>query len=526
MSNLSYRQEKIQVKRKATPWRDFVMEICSRQPINIYRNKNILSRYPDNNRSWSIKMVKEYSYDHYIIDNSNATTFLNQLQSLFIDSEKMALPQWYENENCDFVDSAYWAKNSYLSFAIWMKAENIFYSLKCQTNVSDVYNSTSIYENSSTIFNSNIVTNSFAIFYSLNVHNSNNIWFSSNMIWCSECISCHDLENQSYCIKNEKYTKEEYIDMKNTILKNKKDFSQKYKNYNLKNFSSINCLWYWVIKSENAQSCYAISEVKNSKNTIMCAWWTGSEWSIWSESVYDCINSWNLINHFYGVVDSGTESSHLYCCFWLGRCNNMYYSMLSESCSFCLWCIGLKNKSYCILNKQYTKEERYTKVDEIFTQMEQDWQLWEFFPATMNPFYFNDTAAYLIDNSFTKEEVMAKWYLWRDEPIKVDIPEWAKVVKTTELDQYEWREDASSWTIVKDLTILSWDASTSAFTAWDLAAWRIRWIDPEILNVIIQDDQGNVYKIVKMEYDFLMKYGLPLPRKHRLDRMKENFKIQ
>jgi len=26
----------------------------------------------------------------------------------------------------------------------------------------------------------------------------------------------------------------------------------------------------------------------------------------------------------------------------------------------------------------------------------------------MNPFYFNDTAAYLIDPSFTKEEVTAK----------------------------------------------------------------------------------------------------------------------
>jgi hypothetical protein len=52
-----------------------------------------------------------------------------------------------------------------------------------------------------------------------------------------------------------------------------------------------------------------------------------------------------------------------------------------------------------------------------------------------------------------------------------------------------------------------------------------RKIDPEILKVIIQDEQGNVYKIIKMEYDFLMKYGLPLPRKHRLDRMKENFRI-
>jgi hypothetical protein len=57
-------------------------------------------------------------------------------------------------------------------------------------------------------------------------------------------------------------------------------------------------------------------------------------------------------------------------------------------------------------------------------------QLGEFFPATMNPFYFNDTAAYLIDPSFTKEEVTAKGYLWRDEPIKVDIPADAEVVKS------------------------------------------------------------------------------------------------
>ncbi len=40
----------------------------------------------------------------------------------------------------------------------------------------------------------------------------------------------------------------------------------------------------------------------------------------------------------------------------------------------------------------------------------------------MNPFYFNDTAAYLIDDTFTKEEVEAKGYMRRDEPIAVDIP--------------------------------------------------------------------------------------------------------
>jgi pentatricopeptide repeat protein len=43
-----------------------------------------------------------------------------------------------------------------------------------------------------------------------------------------------------------------------------------------------------------------------------------------------------------------------------------------ESCSYCLGCIGLKNKSFYILNKQYTKEERYEKANEIFEQMDKE----------------------------------------------------------------------------------------------------------------------------------------------------------
>jgi hypothetical protein len=123
----------------------------------------------------------------------------------------------------------------------------------------------------------------------------------------------------------------------------------------------------------------------------------------------------------------------------------IFYSFFLESCSYCLGCIGLRNKSYCIFNKQYTKEEWYDKVDEIFSQMERDGELGMFFPGWINPFYFNDTAAYLIDPAgnggtgepFTKEEVTAAGYLRRDEPIQVDIPAGAKVVKTDELDQYE-----------------------------------------------------------------------------------------
>ena len=114
----------------------------------------------------------------------------------------------------------------------------------------------------------------------------------------------------------------------------------------------------------------------------------------------------------------------------------------------------------------------------------------------MNPFYFNDTAAYLIDPSFTKEEVEKAGYLRRDEPIKVDIPADAELVKTSELDQYEGYDENGK-----------------------------RHIDEAILKKVIIDEQGNVRRIVNMEYVFLMKHALPLPRKHWLERMKENFRI-
>jgi hypothetical protein len=167
----------------------------------------------------------------------------------------------------------------------------------------------------------------------------------------------------------------------------------------------------------------------------------------------------------------------------------------------------LKNKQFCILNKEYSKEERFELADKIFEQMDKDWTLWQFFPWSMNPFYFNDTAAYLIDDTFTKEEVTKEWYLWRDEEIKVDVPEGAEVVSSSPrpspsekgafLSDFQWFDEHWNWKI-----------------------------DPEILKKVIKDEKGNYYRIVKMEYDFLMKHGLPLPELHRLERIKLGFKFK
>jgi len=61
----------------------------------------------------------------------------------------------------------------------------------------------------------------------------------------------------------------------------------------------------------------------------------------------------------------------------------------------------------------------------------------------MNPFYFNDTAAYLIDDSFTKDEVTKEGYLWRDEEIKVDVPEGAEIILSRHPESAEGSERTS-----------------------------------------------------------------------------------
>jgi len=124
--------------------------------------------------------------------------------------------------------------------------------------------------------------------------------------------------------------------------------------------------------------------------------------------------------------------------------------------------------------------------------MEKDWILWKFFPWSLNPFYFNDTMAWLLWN-FTKEEVEKEGYMWREWEIKVDIPENSDIIETKDINNYQWFD--SNWN------------------------WQI---NPEILNKVIKDNKWNYYRIIKMEYDFLMKYWLPLPEIHWLDRIKLN----
>ena len=106
-----------------------------------------------------------------------------------------------------------------------------------------------------------------------------------------------------------------------------------------------------------------------------------------------------------------------------------------------------------------------------------------------------------------KEEIISGWFMYREGKIKVDILNENEII-------YSSPQPYPKGEGVKSLDDFEWFDSE-----WN---WKI---NPEILKKVIKDDSWNYYRIIKMEYDFLVKYWLPLPRLHWLDRMKVNFGV-
>lgn len=502
--SLQDRQAKIKAKRAATPWKQFVMEMASRYPFAFYKNQGLISKYhPDAQRVTKIMASKDYEIhrnDSY--NNSpdlSENSFFEKFAQLLYSQPHEALKQFVGSENADYVDIAFAAKNAYLSSCV-LESENVAYFFQVKNGSADVYNSMLIFDHCSNIFSSRSVVRSYNIFYSSTIQNSNNLRFCVNMINCSECLLCDGLENQTYCIQNKQFTKEDYLAQKVKLLTAKDRFAQVHEQILSKVGMNTgeNIIGQSNILCADVEQGYYNYSVKDGRN--ICLSGDGTL----MENIVDAFSTGSGTCHdLCAVMGVGYNANHIYCCIETAvNVSNCYYCYYLESCSYCLGCVGLKNKSYCIFNIQYDKEERHRKVDEIFSEMSLPLEkggrgdLWDFFPATMNPFYFNDSLAYLMSSDWDQSELVDKGYLWREGQIATDIPATTKLVQSSDLTQFE---------------------SCSTDGVWS--------IDPNVMDYVIQDAQGNVYKIIKMEYDFLVKYGLPLPRLHWMERMKQHMKI-
>lgn len=366
----------------------------------------------------------------YGMDYDPKRSFFEQLHELFLRTPWQALDSAYStNINSEYTNATAYQKNCYMVF--WADyCENVYYSsilngLKHSVDCLRSHSSELCYESIG-------IYKCYRTFFSEECDNCVDVWFSRNCYGCTDCIGCVNLRGASNCIFNVKYTREEY--------------EKKIKELNLdssKNLQKLKVRAYefWLTKPYreyrgNALNLNVTGEYvfvsKNSKNMYMCGGAENCKWCqfITVKPAKDCwdYSGWgNNAEKIYETSVAGEGASNLK---FTHQCwpdvLDIEYSIYANACKHVFGCINLKHKQYCILNKEYSKEE-YEKlkaqiVEDMIKNPYKDkkgriWTYGEFLPLIFSTFAYNETIVHRFFPK-TKEEALKEGFEWYEKEQK------------------------------------------------------------------------------------------------------------
>jgi len=241
---------------------------------------------------------------------------------------------------------------------------------------------------------------------------------------CSFCILCSNLRNKKYFILNKQYTKEEYEKIKDEYIggsfskinNSSKLFKELRLNSLNKENSNIhvnNCTGNNIWNCDNCKNSFNIFKSQN------CKFVNDIDSDLRDSMDLSCAAEGELM-----YEGSSVSGHNLFFDILVGSSLNVLYSIYClQNNKNILGCISLRNKSYCILNKQYTKEEYEELVPKIIKHMnempfvdskERVYKYGEFFPSELSPFSYNETIAQEYF-PLTKERALQQGYKWKEK---------------------------------------------------------------------------------------------------------------
>ena len=266
--------------------------------------------------------------------------------------------------------------------------------------------------------------------FSSQCENSFNMIFSKNCSGCQDCFGCVNLKKKSYCIFNEQYSRDEYLEKiklfnlgsHENLQKIKKqvlEFWMRFPNKFIEGFQNTIVSGNYI---EHSKEVYKSLLVREGQNLKYCQnllelpgckdCWDYSIWGDNSQLVYE--------SHSCGVGIQNIK----FCVLCQENVHDLEYSMFCTRGSENLFgCVSLRNKKYCILNKQYSKEEYFDMLEKIKKHMNdmpyvdkkgRIYKYGEFFPSELSPVSYNTTLAqeyFPLDRAKAVEE----GYVWEEE---------------------------------------------------------------------------------------------------------------
>ena len=451
-------------------------------------NKPMISMYSEDSK------FKVYSLEAWWSDKWDpmdygrgfdfSRSFFEQFGELLLDVPQVNLSV-LNMENSDYNNQSWTMKNCYLMFNCnfdencaygkWVNYSNRAYdSYKCY-GLQNTYECIDCH-------------NSYKLFYSQQCVNCNESYFLYDCQNCKNCYGCKNINWKQYMFFNKQLTREEYYIklseyLKKPISDQRKETDNHFLKYPIRyifDYNSANVAGDFITNSKNTLFVFDVDQVEDSKYVADC---------YESNNLMDvCYFGMNLSYSYYSTT-VGIHSSKIYfsvdC--W-SNVSDIYYSVSCvNNCKNLFWCSGLKDKQYCILNKQYTKEEYQELLPKIIEHMKNTWERWEFLHPNISLFGYNETNG-MEYYPMEKETALSKWYKRQDKEYPINVPEGIETVNAKDFPD------------------------------------NIHDVDDSILKkAVLCEITGKPFRIVAPELEFYRKHSLPLPKRHpdqrHLDRM-------
>ncbi|MFA5792299.1 MAG: hypothetical protein WC897_00315 [Candidatus Gracilibacteria bacterium] len=394
-------------------------------------------------------------------------SFFEQFHELELAVPHLSLMNMY-GENSEFCNITTGNKNCYLVFGGDINRDCMYsvFNMGC-TDTADVY----WVNKSELVYDSVDLDSCYHILYSRNCFSCSEGAFLFECRNCEKCFGCVGLIGKKYHIFNVQYSPEEYeekikefhLDSFEQVEKIKAEFEAfilKFPHRSALIVNSENCTGDIIYGSKNCQNCFCANPGTEDCKDLFLS----------TNSAKDIVSS-DHIGHkgelYYECMGSITSTNCAFCLYsW--QSPYTYYCNLVANCHDLFGCTNMRRNEYCILNKQYSKEDYLALREKIIEHMKKTGEWGEAFPMQNSIFAYNETVA----NDYfpiTREEALKQGLKWLDEELK------------------------------------------SAGTGPEIPD-SIRQVTDEILNqTLVCQKTGRTYRIIKQELDFYRKMGIPVP---------------
>lgn len=400
---------------------------CSQKQRLVFRNsRSLYNRKCDHSGEAIISIYSPdkpytvYKSDYWFGDKWDATDygrevdfsrpFFPQLKDLQLKVPRLALLN-FNAENSDYCNSCIGNKNCYLIFGGDYNQDCLFGNLGMH-NESTVDADAS--NQSRLCYMMGDCTNCYQCQFIFDSKDCSDCYFVSDCSNCTNCILCTNLQHAQYCINNMQVSQEQFEQTRNLLLQGSYQQQQEFMAAFRTLRTQRNVKFTHTLGCEDSSGDY----LKNSKGCHTCFDTSDSEDLqniIFATKARDCCNCSMLgdgTELCYNIISSGKAYNAKYS-YGVLNSNNVEYSDLVIDSHDMFGCVCIKRKEYCILNKQYSKDDFHRLRLKLIEHMKQSGEWGHFLPVDLSCFGYNETSAQEY-YPLTKEQAIQSSFSWYD----------------------------------------------------------------------------------------------------------------